>query len=330
MKRLPQALLAGLLGLLGGCDGGLGGGGLPHTIEVPLATWPGYEYFYLAKRERLAAQRGLHLETRDYPDPQAIVHAYLRGELDVAQLTTVEAVDICSQQPKRCPVVVLVLDESRGADMVAARRGLTSVEDLRGRKVAVTPSTLGPYVLSRALEEAGMGLKDVQVVAMPMGEMAGSLARRQVDAAAFFPPFSDYVLRLGLAQVLFDSRRIPGEIFDVLVVDPLVALRHRDDLVLLLRTWQAAHEFADRNPDQADRIMASRENLSVSRFREAERGLLYPSLREQGPLLEPGGVLAENLAAVQQVQVQLGLVKAGAPLPRVDDEPLRQALAGKR
>ena len=257
------------------------------------------------------------------------MHAYLRGELDVAQLTTVEAVDICSQQPKRCPVVVLVLDESRGGDMVAARRGVAaSMEDLRGRKVAVTPSTLGPYVLSRALEEAGMGLNDVQVVPMPLGEMGGSLARRQVDAAAFFPPFIEYALRVGLAQVLFDSSRIPGEIFDVLVVDPLFALRHRHDLVRLLRTWQDAHDYADRYPDKADQTMAFREKLSVLRFRAAEKGLLYPSLREQVPLLEPGGVLAENLAAVQEVQVQMGLVKAGAPLPRVDDEPLRQALAG--
>lgn len=156
--------------------------------------------------------------------------------------------------------------------MVAARRGVVSVEDLRGRKVAVTPSTLGPYVLSLALEEAGMGLKDV------------------------------------------------------LVVDPLFALRHRNDLVRLLRTWQDAHDYADRHPDEADRLMAFREKLSVSRFREAEKGLLYLSLREQGPLLEPGGVLADNLAAVQRVQVHLGMVKPGAPIPRVDDEPLRLAL----
>lgn len=312
--------------LTGGCEGGLGALGLPNKIEVPLATWPGYEYFYLAKRKRLAAEQGLRLYTRDYPDPQAIVHAYLRGELDVAQLTTVEAVDICSKQPKRCPVVVLVLDESRGGDMVAARAGLLSVEDLRGRKVAVTPSTLGPFVLSRALEEAGMDLKDVQVVPMPMGEMAGSLAWRKVDAAAFFPPFSDYALRVGLAQVLFDSSRIPGEIFDVLVVDPLFALHHRDDLARLLRTWQAAHEYADRHPDEADKLMAFREKLSVPRFRQAEQGLVYHSLQEQVPLLEPGGVLAQNLKAVQQVQVELGLMKSGAPLPRVDDAPLRQAL----
>ncbi|MEB3104409.1 MAG: hypothetical protein VKN17_01360, partial [Cyanobacteriota bacterium] len=82
MKWLPRALLAGLLGLVAGCGSSQAWSGLPATIEVPLATWPGYEYFYLAKRKQLGALQGLHLETRDYPDPQAIVHAYLRGELD--------------------------------------------------------------------------------------------------------------------------------------------------------------------------------------------------------------------------------------------------------
>lgn len=72
--------------------------------------------------------------------------------------------------------------------------------------------------------------------------------------------------------------------------------------------------------------MAFREKLSVPRFRLAEQGLVHYSLLEQVPLLEPGGVLAQNLKAVQQVQVELGLVKPGAPLPRVDDAPLRQAL----
>ncbi|MBD2422770.1 hypothetical protein [Cyanobium sp. FACHB-13342] len=110
------------------------------------------------------------------------------------------------------------------------------------------------------------------------------------------------------------------------MVDPLLALRHRNDLVRLLRTWQDAHDYADRHPDEADRLMAFREKLSVLRFREAEKGLFYPSLREQGPLLEPGGVLADNLAAVKRVQVHLGMVKPGAPIPRVDDEPLRLAL----
>lgn len=297
-----------------------------RTIEMPLAPWPGYEYFYLAQKKGLAERFGLRMETKDFPDPQAIVHAYLRGDLQVAQLTTVEVVDICDRLPRRCPVVVLVLDESRGADMVAARPGIVEVSQLRGARVAVTPSTLGPYVLSRALERAGLRLADVRVQTMALSAMAAALWRREVEAAAFFPPFSDYSLRLGLARRLFDSSQIPGEIFDVLVVDPAIAVRRRKELTLLLRTWQAAHDLADREPEMADGLMAAREQLSVQRFREAERGLLYPDLVEQVGLLKPNGVLERNLAAVQRVQQELGLVKPGALLPRVDDQPLRQAL----
>ena len=71
--------------------------------------------------------------------------------MKLAQLTTVEAVDICQRVPKRCPVVVLVLDESRGADQVVVDRSLNCIAQLRSRPVAITPSTLGPFVLSRAL-----------------------------------------------------------------------------------------------------------------------------------------------------------------------------------
>ena len=293
---------------------------------MPLAPWPGSEYFYLAHQKGLAEQLGLRLETKDFPDPQAIVQAYLRGDLQVAQLTTVEVVDLCAQLPQRCPVVVLVLDESRGADMVAARPGYATITQLSGARVAVTPSTLGPYVLSRALEGEGLSLADVTVVPMPLGRMAGALQRREVEGAVFFPPFSDYSLRLGLARRLFNSSLIPGEIFGVLAVDPHIATHHRKELVLLLQTWQAAQDLAARDPDQADALMAAREGLSVSRFRAAQQGLTYPSLREQLALLQAGGVLEHNPKAVQRLQQVLGLMKGGAPVPRVDDRPLREAL----
>jgi NitT/TauT family transport system substrate-binding protein len=81
---------------------------------VPVASWPGYEYFYLAAERGLARNLGLDLTIAEFADPQEIVHAYLRDDLSLAQLTTVEVVDICARVPNRCPVVILVLNESRG------------------------------------------------------------------------------------------------------------------------------------------------------------------------------------------------------------------------
>lgn len=291
-------LIAMVLGL-SGCTSGTRG-----TVKVPIAGWPGYEYLYLARQLELDSQVGLRIEPVEYPDPQSIVHAYLRGELALAQLTTVEAVDLCSRAPQRCPVVVLVLDESLGGDQLAVRQGITSIADLKGHPVAVTYSTLGPYVLKRALERHGLSFRDVKLRHMPLAQMPAALASGEVQAAAFFPPFSDYAARDGQSRVLFDSRSIPGEIFDVLVVAPDFLRQNADLLPPLLRAWQAAHRQARAEPDAAVALMAKREQLSPAEFREAEQGLSYFDLEQQ----------------------QLRLSGPDAPLPTVEARFVEAAL----
>lgn len=295
-------------------------------VNVPISSWPGYEYFFLAEQKGLAQRHGLRLTTTQFPDPQEIVHAYLRGELAIAPLTTVELVDICGRAPERCPVVVLILDESRGADILAARREVDSVSDLAGRTVGLTFSTLGPYLLNRALQRSGLTLDQVEIKNMPLAEMPAALAEGRVDAVAFFPPFSDYAARDGQSQVLFDSRQIPGEIFDVLVVNPDYLRRHSAILVKLLKTWQDAHDYARSHPREAIDLMARRENVSFSEFQRSEQGLVYYSLSQQQRLLAPSGGLVRNLQLVQQVQRQLKLLSPAAVLPQVSNQPIQQAL----
>lgn len=295
-------------------------------LTLPVSNWPGYEYVYLAEQKGLAAGQGLTLRTAEFPDPQAIVHAYLRGELELAQLTTVEAVDICARAPDRCPVLVLVLDESRGGDQVAARPEIGSLAELRGRRVGVTPSTLGPYVLSRALDQADLSLEDVEVRNLPLDAMVQALAQGTVDAVAFFPPYSALAYRKGVARKLFDSSAIPGEIFDVLAVSPDFYAAHAETLKRLLRTWQAAHDLARAEPAMARALMARREGITPSEFAAAERGLVYWSLGEQEAMLAPGGQLERNLMAVQAVQKALKLVAPGSALPQVSQTPVQAAL----
>ncbi len=300
-----------------------------EPLKVPVSNWPGYEYFYLASKLGLDRQNGVEINPVQYPDPQTIVHAYLRGELPIAQLTTVEAVDLCARIPRHCPVVVLVLDESLGGDQVAVRNDVPSIAALRGKAVAVTFSTLGPYVLSRALQRHGLSFHDVTLRNMPLGQMPEALAKGEVQAAAFFPPFSEYAARKGQSRPLFDSSQIPGEIFDVLVVDPVYLRNHGKQITGLVRSWQAAQQAAREDRTRAVALMAGRERLSPKEFEEAEKGLRYFPLREQRALLRPGGVIAANLRAVQDVQRQLGLSQRGAPLPPTSEAYVTQALQAR-
>lgn len=287
------------------------------TLEVPISNWPGYEYLYLAHKLGLDRREGIAIRPLQFPDPQAIVHAYMRGDVAVAQLTTVEAVDLCARVPERCPVIVLILDESRGGDQIAVANGIGSLQDLNGRNVAVSFSTLGPYVLSRALAKEQLSLSDVHLRNIPLASMPSALRSGEVQAAVFFPPYSTYAAREGSSRVLFDSRAIPGEVFDVLAVDPRFLREHEREITALIRAWSAAHAAARREPERLAAMAAQREQVSLKEYREAEQGLVYFNLSQQADLLQPGGPLARNLRAVQAVQQELQITAAGAHVPSV-------------
>ncbi len=305
------AVIAAAVAALGGCFW------RPASVDVPVSNWPGYEYIYLAHKLGLDQRAGITIKPLQFPDPQAIVHAYLRGDVPLAQLTTVEAVDLCARAPRRCPVIVLILDESRGGDQIAVIQSVPSLQALKGQPVAVTFSTLGPYVLSRALELQGLNLTDVQLRNIPLAQMPSALRSGEVKAAVFFPPFSDYAARDGASRTLFDSRAIPGEVFDVLAVDPAYLKRNGATVTALVRAWAAAHQAARQDPAKAIAIAAQREQLSVEEYRRAEEGLVYFTLQQQEAMLQPGGVLARNLKAVQAVQSRLKLTSPAAPVPAV-------------
>lgn len=316
LRRIGRTALAAVaitaaLGVLGGCRWGR------PRVDVPVSNWPGYEYMYLAHKLGLDQQAGITIRPLQFPDPQTIVHAYLRGDVPLAQLTTVEAVDLCGRAPSRCPEIVLILNESRGGDQIAVANAIPSIKALKGQSVAVTFSTLGPYVLSRALEQQGLALTDVQLRNIPLAKMPDALRRGEVKAAVFFPPYSDYAARDGASRTLFDSSAIAGEVFDVLAVDPTFLRRHGDTVTALIRAWAAAHQAARRDPERAIALAAQREQLSPEEYRQAEQGLLYFSLEQQLPMLQPGGVLARNLQAVQVVQQRLKLTPEQAPIPTV-------------
>jgi NitT/TauT family transport system substrate-binding protein len=119
------------------------------------------------------------------------------------------------------------------------------------------------------------------------------------------------------AHKLFDTRAIPGEIFDVLVVGAEFYAEYRHDLLRLLWACQAAHALAQRNPATAIPLMARREGLSSEEFRTAEQGLAYFPLQVQGAMLAADGSLQSNLESVSRVQEQPNLVNPGSALPQV-------------
>lgn len=301
----------------------------PVPLAVPVSGWPAYEYFYLAEQTGLDRQHGLAITSVQLPDPQAVINGLARGQFQVAQLSAAEVLDLCNRVPARCPVVVLVLDASEGGDQLAVHNSVASIPALKGRRVAVTFSTLGPYVLHLALQQHGLSLQDVQTQHLPLEAMEQALAQGNVQAAATYPPFSEAIEQAGHSRVLFTSRETPGAILDLLVVERQLLQRHPQQVNALVRIWQQAHRQASANPASSQALMARRQGLSAAAFRRTEAGLRYIGLRQQLLLLQPGGAVERNLRQVQAVLQQLGVSPAGGTLPAVSATAVQAALQGE-
>ncbi|MBM5825420.1 MAG: hypothetical protein FJ054_08685 [Cyanobacteria bacterium M_surface_10_m2_119] len=317
---LATAALLGGLQLLAGCIGE------PPQLQVPVSGWPAYEYFYLAENSGLDRPEGLAIRSIQLPDPQAVINAFARGKFQVAQLSAAEVIDLCNRVPEGCPVVVLVLDASEGGDQLAVHNSVPSIAALKGRRVAVTFSTLGPFILHLALERHGLRLSDVQTQHVPLERMEPALAKGEVVAAATYPPFSEAIRAAGHSRTLFDSRETPGEILDLLVVDRQFLQQHPQRVNALVRVWERAQRHARTHPDASVSRMARREGISPAAFREAERGLRYFDLPQQLELLQAGGAVERNLRRVQGALQELGVSPAGGVRPAVDAAPVQAAL----
>jgi len=138
--------------------------------------------------------------------------------------------------------------------------GITRIEDLRGKRVAVTRGTDPHIFLLRSLASAGLSENDIQVVPLQHPDGKVALERGQVDAWAGLDPY--------MAQLEVDKgfklffRRPEWNSFGVLNVREAFAYEHPDITERVLRTYEKARLWCLDHPDEARTILQSAAQLS--------------------------------------------------------------------
>src|SRR5262249_26172594 len=149
---------------------------------------------------------------------------------------------------------------------------IASPKDLAGRRVGVDVASIGPLLVSRALDSAGLALRHVTLVAVDAGDARRALADGRVDAVASPAPESLEVLRDEASHAIFSSAELPGEIVRVIALDGDVLSNRAADATAIVRAWDRAVQLAIDHPSESDAIMAGRERTSVDDFRDALDG----------------------------------------------------------
>jgi len=315
-SRLRCLLGLGLLLAATGC-----GNDSPTPILIGTNVWPGYEPLYLAQTRGLLRDQDARLI--QYPSASEVIRAFRNGTISAAAVTLDEALLMAADGMKS--KVVLVFDASQGADIILAHPGFERLEDLRDHRVGVEASALGAFVLCRAAELHQMDChKDFQMVNLEVNEHETAFETGKVDAVVTFEPARTHLLAEG-AHAVFDSREIPDEIIDVLVVRPEILTQSKPKLQALLKGWYSALALMASTPEASAATMGQRQQLSAKEFLASLNGLHIPDREETlGLIGGPKPVLADSLLQLARIMSDHGLLP---PSPATATDSLRDMLA---
>jgi NitT/TauT family transport system substrate-binding protein len=250
-----------------------------QTLRVGTTLWPGYEPLYLAE-EIKAYQHDIRMI--NYSSTSEVLRAFSSHSIEAAALTLDEAVLLAES---KIPVdIILILDISEGADVIMGRPELKNMQGLIGARIAVESSAVGAYTLTRALEIHNIDINKVTLINVENSSHKFAYINHKADAVVTYEPVRTQLLNEGAIE-LFNSKEIPGEIVDILVVHKGLLSTHRDALLDITQGWFKALKHIKDEPIDSYSFIASRLKISHKEVKESYVGLTLPSLNENKTLL---------------------------------------------
>lgn len=251
-----------------------------EPLKIGYSDWPGWVAWEVAIEKDWFKEAGVNVEF-EWFDYVASLDAFAAGKLDAVGMTNGDTLVIGATGAKG--IMFMVTDYSNGNDMIIGKPGITSVKQLKGKKIGVEVGFVSHLLLLNALEREGLSEKDVELINVPTNETPQVLASGQVDAIVAWQPSSGQALQLVPgSKAIATSKDAPGLIYDMYVVSPQSLAQRRADWEKVVKVWYKAVEFI-KNPKtqpEAISIMAARAGLTADKYKPFLDGTYIMTLDE--------------------------------------------------
>jgi len=299
------------------------------AIVIGYSNWAGWWPWAIAEQEGLFAKNNVNVEMKWFDGYLASMEAFAAGQLDGNSQTLNDTISFAADAVNG-EVAILVNDNSAGNDKIIVAEDINTIEDLKGKKVAVEEGVVDDFLLTLALESKGMKRDDVKIVPLETGAAAAAFASGQADAVGAFPPFWLTALKRKGSKELISSAQFPGAIPDLLVVSEKLIDEHPDKAQALVNTWFDVMDFIEQNPAKADEIMAARADVTVKELQLFKKGTRIFTIEENLEAFSEGDNMKHmSFAAPQMAEfmVDVGFIPEAPDLTKILDDQFVKAYA---
>ena len=188
------------------------------------------------------AATGWTIEWRQFGSGTEVIAAMASGDVQVAELGS-SPLAIGTSQGLEIQLFMIAQGLGTAESLIATKTsGVTKIEDLKGKKIAVPVGSTAHYSLMGGLSHAGIAETDVTIVNLPADQIAAAWDSGQVDAAFIWEPVQNQILQTGTFIVGADQTAAWGfPTFDGWVVNTEFAAANADAMVAFVKTMNDAN-----------------------------------------------------------------------------------------
>jgi NitT/TauT family transport system substrate-binding protein len=331
------------------------GGLLGRPLRIGIVSWPGYAGGIVAnagfkanKGSSFWHRQNLLVEFVLLEDVDTRAKAFSRGGkggVDIIWST----VDFWAQELPGFQKngiharAVMQVDWSRGADAIVADRSIRRIEDLTDKRISLALFTPSHWLLESALEASSLnGVEQSRIVKALIGKNVSPDARSdfvagKVDAAVVWEPDVTEALRKRPnSHILLSTEKARELIADLMVAREDFIRQHRRVIMAFIRGWLEGVDEANRDPQQAARLLMDNEPMYKNLGEEATLdGLRKIKLADLADNIQMFGlrdheqpVFDRIFERAAQAWIKRGYLTHAAPVAQAkDDSFLREIVA---
>ncbi len=224
-------------------------------VIIGQASWIGFAPMYIAEEKGFFKNHGADVEVQSIESKTdsktALAADRIQGistDMSTQVMNAAAGLDVAQ---------ILALDTSAGGDGIIAKKEYNSIEDLKGKTVALDTTGGADYFwFQYLLQQKGMSLKDFEVQNMSAGDAGAAFVAGKVDAAITWQPWLSKAENTEFGHTLMDSTASPGVIVDTFAMKKSYIKEHPEVAKAIVAGWFDAIEYMKTNPDDAIAIIA--------------------------------------------------------------------------
>lgn len=279
--------------------------------------WIGYGPWAIAKDQGFFAKSGVKVDQTSFKTAADLDAAFTAGGVDVANVPTNTALRMRASGARL--KIVLIESLRMKADAIIAPGSITTVKQLKGKRVAFEKNTTADLLLAYALQTNGMTMADIEAVPTPAAEAATALVDRKVDAAVTNEPYISPALDKSAGwHRLFSADAQPGLISDVLIVSDGFLKNRPKAIAGLVKSWDLATKYYDAHPEASRSIIAAAIGADSALLGTAFEGVRLYGLKDNKGSLSQSFKQA-TVPYVLKVATEFGMVNSDVSMDDLFD-----------